>query len=185
MGLGEQFTGILEAARTGADWAWDALYRELAQTIAGYLRSRGATEPEDLTGEVFLQIVRDLARFEGGEADFRSWVFVIAHRRLIDDRRHRSRRPEQPAEMGNGVPEVPGGDAETEALGRLGTAWAKQVISELSADQGDVLMLRIIGGLTVEEIARVIGKTPGSVKALQRRGLAAIKKKIPASPVSL
>ncbi|MGH2810125.1 MAG: sigma factor-like helix-turn-helix DNA-binding protein, partial [Actinomycetota bacterium] len=93
-----------------------------------------------------------------------------------------SRHPEQPAQ--EEFPEVAGGDAEGEAMSKLGTDWARKVIRTLSPDQGDVLMLRIVAGLSLEEVARATGKTTGSVKALQRRGLAAIKKKID-QPVSL
>src|SRR4030081_3701589 len=60
LALGESFEVVLAAARTGADWAWEALYRDLAPLVHGYLRSRGAREPEDLTGEVFLGIARGL-----------------------------------------------------------------------------------------------------------------------------
>src|SRR5438445_952311 len=77
--LGESFDEILEAARRGSDPAWDALYRDLAPLVHGYLRSRGAREPEDVTGEVFLQVARDLRGFSGDEASFRSWVLAVAH----------------------------------------------------------------------------------------------------------
>ena len=91
--LGENFPGTLDAARTGADWAWTAIYRDLSPVVLGFLRARRAQEPEDLTGEVFLQVVRDLPRFAGSERDFRAWVFVIAHHRLVDEGRRRTRRP--------------------------------------------------------------------------------------------
>ena len=67
--LGENFPGTLAAARIGSEWAWTGIYRDLAPAVLGYLRARRAHEPEDLTGEVFLQVVRDLPRFQGGERD--------------------------------------------------------------------------------------------------------------------
>jgi len=88
---------VLPAARAGAEWAWERIYRELAPTVTGYLRAHGAGEPEDLTGEVFLQVVRGLERFEGGERAFLAWVFTIAHRRVVDDLRRRARRPVSPS----------------------------------------------------------------------------------------
>ncbi|MGH2695177.1 MAG: RNA polymerase sigma factor [Actinomycetota bacterium] len=84
MPLGEGFATTLAAARLGAEWAWGALYDDLAPAVTGYLRARGAPEPDDLTGEVFLQIVRDLRGFSGNEREFRSWVFTITHHRLLD-----------------------------------------------------------------------------------------------------
>lgn len=58
--LGETFSGTFAAARVGAEWAWATIYRDLSPVVLGYLRARRATEPEELTGEVFLQVVRDL-----------------------------------------------------------------------------------------------------------------------------
>src|SRR5262249_51248598 len=133
-------------------------------------------DAEDLTGEVFLQVVRDVGTFAGDQRAFRAWVFVIAHHRLLDDGRKRSRRPvETDPSL---APERATGDVEAEALGTLGTEWGRQVIEELSADQRDVLLLRVLGQLTVAEVAEAVGKRPGAVKALQRRGLQAIARRI-------
>lgn len=182
MVLGPNFETILEAARLGIDWAWVAIYRELAPAVSGYLRARGAAEPDDLAGEVFLHLVRDLPKFEGTEPAFRSWVFTIAHHRLIDDRRRRGRRRE---EVTAEKPDSVGGDVEEEALHNLRHEALATIIKRLSSDQADVLLLRILGGLTVEEVATVLGKRPGAVKALQRRGLAAIRREIVRKGVSI
>lgn len=178
MPVGESFPTVLAAARTGAEWAWSALYRDLSPLVLGYLRSRGAREPEDLCGEVFLQVARDLASFTGGEAEFRSWTIVIAHHRLLDERRYHARRPADPqpgevlAERGDT------GDVEEEAFRNLDVLRVRRLLAEVTEDQREVLMLRIVGGLTVEEVARAVGKRPNTVKALQRRGLAAVKRAI-------
>src|SRR3954454_23132420 len=87
------FEAVLARARDGAPSAWDQLFRQFAPAVAGYLRLRGAAEPDDLTSEVFIAVFRNLASFTGTEANFRSWIFVIAHRRLQDERRRRTRRP--------------------------------------------------------------------------------------------
>ena len=167
------FDARLRAAKSGAEWAWAAIYRDLAGPVAGYLANRGATEPDDLTSETFLQIARNISTFEGNESAFRSWVFVIAHRRLIDSRRARQRRPETvalPDPTGGGA----GGDVEEEALNHLTTVELQAAFQKLSESQSDVLGLRIIGQLTLEETASVLGKRVGAVKAAQRRGLLAL-----------
>ena len=180
----QDFETVLAAARAGAEWAWAALYRDLAPGVAGYLRSRGAQEPDDITGEVFLQVVRDLARFTGSERELRAWVFTIAHHRLLDDRRARGRRPVEPAGADLAPPGgAPGADEE--ALGALGAARVRRVLGALSADQQAVLALRILGDLTVEEVAGVLGRRVGAVKALQRRGLAAARREIEREGVPL
>jgi RNA polymerase sigma factor (sigma-70 family) len=176
--LGPSFHSVLNAARAGGEWAWTRIYDDLAPVVAGYLRARGAAEPEDLLGEVFLQVVRDLSSFAGDEGDFRSWVFTIAHHRLLDDVRRRARRPLQllaPEDMGEALGL---GDTEQEALGRLGARRIHELIARLSPDQQDVLLLRVVADLTVDEIARIVGKRPSAVKALQRRGLATLRREI-------
>jgi RNA polymerase sigma-70 factor, ECF subfamily len=182
--LGEQFPAVLIAARAGADWAWAEIYRDLAPSVLGYLRARGADEPEDLAGEVFLQVVRDLGRFEGGEREFRAWVFVVAHHRLIDDARRRTRRP---VEAAGDLPtdELRSPDAQEEAFDSIAAVRVRRLIGRLAPDQRDVLLLRVLGGLTVAEVADVIGKRPGAVKALQRRGLATLERALSREGVPL
>jgi RNA polymerase sigma-70 factor (ECF subfamily) len=168
----QSFENVLFAARAGAEWAWARIYEELAPPVAGYLRGHGAAEPEDLVGDVFLQVVRGLDGFSGSEPAFRAWVFTIAHRRLVDDLRRRSRRPVAPAdpatlELAAGA----GGDVEDDAFTGLDAARVREAIGALPPDQRSVLLLRIVGDLTIEQIAEALGKRPGAVKALQRRAL--------------
>jgi RNA polymerase sigma-70 factor (ECF subfamily) len=143
--------------------------------VLGYLRAQRARDPEDLTGEVFLQVVRDLYRFEGSEGEFRAWVFAIVRNRVIDDGRRRARRP---VESASEVPVVAdeSADVATQVLDRAGETRVQQLIGQLGPDQRDVLLLRVLGDLTVEETAKAVGKSSGAVKALQRRGLAAIER---------
>ena len=184
MALGESFESVLAAARVGADWAWEALYRDLAPLVHGYLRSRGCREPEDVVGEVFLAVARDLGSFSGGERSFRSWVLTVAHHRMLDQLRYQSRRPSEPVAgeviagttARGAVGGTVGGNVEDEALQSLTTARIRTLVDRLAGDQRDVLLLRIIGGLTVTEVADALNKSPGAVKALQRRGLAAVKR---------
>lgn len=182
--LGETFPGTLEAARSGAEWAWTRVYADLAPAVLGYLRAHRAHEPEDLTGEVFLQVVRDLPRFHGGEREFRAWVFVIAHHRLLDEGRRRTRRPVDLEPDGPAVSSVDD-DLETQVIEAATDKRVRRMIDRLPADQREVLLLRIFGDLTVEETARAIGKSPGAVKALQRRALAAIKRVLAETGVTL
>ena len=176
MTLGPAFPDTLEAARAGAPWAWTTLYRDVAPSVTGYLRAHGAREAEDLTSEVFVAIVRGIAEFKGDEAGFRSWVFVIAHRRLLDERRRYVRHP---VDLVHGeVLDTPVEGADVEALGRISVEQIQALFSQLTDDQRDVLLLRIVAGLTVEEVAEIVGKRAGAVKALQRRGLATLARMI-------
>ncbi len=182
--LGENFPGTLDAARAGAEWAWAAIYRDLAPAVVGYLRARRANEPDDLAGEVFLQVVRDLPRFQGGEREFRAWVFVIAHHRLLDESRRSARRPVDLEPDGPVVASAPD-DLETQVIESAAADGVRRIIDQLPSDQRDVLLLRVFGDLTIEEVSRAVGKSQGAVKALQRRGAASIKRTLAQEGVPL
>jgi RNA polymerase sigma factor (sigma-70 family) len=168
----------LERARQGDPAAWTELYRWLSPQLLGYLRARGAAEPEDVLGEVFVQAVRDLGSFTGDEHDFRAWVFSIAHHRLIDEARRSARRPVEPVPTEELIDHVGTFDAETEAMARIGAGEVTRLLATLSEDQKSVLLLRVLGQLTVPEVARVVGKRPGAVKQLQRRAIARLRKEL-------
>jgi RNA polymerase sigma factor (sigma-70 family) len=174
---GLPFDDVLTAAQAGAGWAFEVLYRDLSPAVTGYLRLHGAAEPDDLASETFLGVFTGLAGFCGDEDALRAWVFTIAHRRLIDDWRRRSRRP-LVADDDTALAGHVGGDVEDDVLVRVGTDSVHRLCAELPDDQRTVLLLRILADLTVEQVAQVMGRSVGSVKALQRRGLRSLRDRI-------
>ena len=178
MAVGPAFDDVLVAARAGAGWAFEVLYRDLAPAVTGYLRLHGAPDPDDTASETFLAVFRGLAGFTGDEVALRSWVFTIAHRRLVDDHRRRSRRPQLADGGADLLVDVAGGDVEDDVLARLGTESVHRLCAGLPADQRSVLLLRILADLTVEQVAAVMGRSVGSVKALQRRGLRRLQEEL-------
>jgi RNA polymerase sigma-70 factor (ECF subfamily) len=178
---GLPFDDVLTAAQAGAGWAFEVLYRDLSPVVTGYLRLHGAAEPDDLASETFIGVFTGLAGFSGDEDALRSWVFTIAHRRLIDDWRRRSRRP-QLTDDDTDLALLPGGDAEDDALIRVGTEDVHRMCAGLPDDQRSVLLLRVLADLTVEQVAGVMGRSIGSVKALQRRGLRTLRDRLEKSP---
>lgn len=183
MTLGPTFDSTLTAARTGAEWAWTALYREVAPALLRYVKARGAADPENTLGEVFVQVVRKLPEFRGGESQFRAWLFTIARNRLIDEARHRARRPEESTYP----PFEEAGSADTAATSpgaSVNSPPVQEILSRLTAEQRDVLFLRVLAGLTLEETAQVLGKTNTAVKRLQARGLKSLRQKLADGVVS-
>jgi RNA polymerase sigma factor (sigma-70 family) len=174
---GVAFDDVLAAAQAGAGWAFEVLYRDLSPVVTGYLRLHGAAEPDDLASETFLGVFTGLAGFSGDEDALRSWVFTIAHRRLIDDWRKRSRRP-QVTDDESDLALLSGGDAEDDALIRVGTEDVHRMCAGLPDDQRSVLLLRVLADLTIEQVAGVMGRSVGSVKALQRRGLRTLRDRL-------
>jgi RNA polymerase sigma factor (sigma-70 family) len=174
MRTGLPFDDVLAAAQAGGGWAFEVLYRGLAPTVTGYLRLHGAVEPDDLASEVFLGVFTGLAGFSGDEDALRAWVFTIAHRRLVDDWRRRSRRPQVADDDWDLTGHV-GGDVEDDAFTSLGAQNVHRICAVLPDDQRTVVLLRVLGDLTVEQVGHVMGRSVASVKALQRRGLRALR----------
>lgn len=177
--IGDGFSETVDAARRGDETAWRAVYEDLAPTMLGYLRAQGAGDAaEDLVGEVFVDLARNLRRFRGDEAAFRSWAFTVAHHRLVDERRRRARRPVEPVAD---PPERPAAeDPEAAAITAATNRWLLGLLDDLTSDQRTVLLLRLFGGLTVPEAARILGRSVGATKALQRRGLDALRRRVEA-----
>ena len=179
------FEATLLAARAGAEWAWRELYRDLAPALARYARASRVADPDDLVGEVFLRAVGALDRFEGDGRQFRAWMYTLLRNAIVDERRKVVRRRTAPlpadvlAELG------PTADAEQEAMRALAERRVHEALAHLTPDQRDVLLLRILGDLTIDEIAVVVRKRPGAVKALQARGLDAIRRQISSGAVTL
>jgi RNA polymerase sigma factor (sigma-70 family) len=181
MVIGEEFPSVLRAAQRGDGAALERIYSASAPRVLGFLRSQGISDHEDVAGEVFVSIVRDLPRFTGDEDAFRGWVFTIAQRRLVDERRRRGRRPEEPFEQGDLVRAVGSGPTvESEALERLRTSGLLDAIARLTPDQRAVLYLRAVEDLSVPEISRVLDKPESAVKALLRRASAAMSRQMAA-----
>lgn len=153
----------------------DAAYRELSGAVLGYLRARGARDPEDTLGDVFLQVTRDLPRFADADdpVALRRWIFTIARNRLIDAGRRDRRRlrsvrvaAEEPMSEPEDLP-------DPELLAGL---------AQLTDEQREVLALRFVADLALEEVSRITGRSTGAVKALQHRALEQLR--IAVSPPS-
>lgn len=172
MTIGLAFADVLAAAKAGGEWAWERLFASVAAQVCGYLAAQGAADPDNLTGEVLLGLVAGISDFDGDERKFRSWVFVMAHHRLVDERR-RDRRGANMTSLAPAPEPVAG--ADTDVLERLGESeWAER-LGKLSDDQRSVVLLRIVAGLSTEETAGVLGKRPGTVRVLQHRALGRLR----------
>jgi RNA polymerase sigma factor (sigma-70 family) len=172
------FPAVLAGARSGDPAAWSELYHATAPVLVGYLRAQRLPDPDDVAGEVLLEVVRDLHRFEGDERGFRSWVLAIAHHRLLDARRRASRRPVTSDRTSDLCSRAGLDDTEAEGLASLGLAELVRALDDLTTDQRSVLLLRVVGDLTTAEAADVLGKRPGAVKQLQRRAVEALKHRL-------
>ena len=146
------------------------VYRTYAPQVLGYLTARGVEDAEAAMQEVFLSVLPRLQTVTGGVAGLRTFVFSVAHARMVDDHRRQQRTPiKLPFE-----PELDGrqeSSAEAEVLQRISPQEVADLLDDLPAEQREVLSLRLVAGLTVDQVAAVMGKSAGAVKQLQRRAL--------------
>lgn len=164
---------VVDGARRGDADALTTVYTTVAPGVLAYLRSRGSRDPEGLTQEVFLQLIPRLSTITGGGAGVRALAFTIAHSRLVDEFRRRSRAVELPFESELDARRRE--SAESEALGQGGIGDIAQRLSVLGDEQRAVILLRVLGDLSLAETAAVLGKSVGAVKQLQRRALLALR----------
>src|SRR6266511_2582896 len=153
----ERFATTVAAAQAGAEWALAELYGDLHPRILRYARALEPAEAEDLASDIWLDVARGLGRFEGDDRAFRAWAFTIARRRLVDLRRRRARREAVPTPVERLAERGGIGDVEEEA---------------------EVVLLRILGGLSVREVAAITGKRPGTVRVLQHRALRRLAREV-------
>jgi RNA polymerase sigma-70 factor, ECF subfamily len=170
--LGEQFDIVLAAAQAGGQWAVAALYRTLSPSVLRYLEARAGQEAEDIASEAWMDVARSLRRFSGDESAFRSWVFTIVHRRLVDHHRSRTRRREE-ITSDQHLGSIPASDDPARRVldGLAGDRAVQRINELLPPDQAEVVLLRVVGGFSTEEVALITGRRPGTLRVLQHRAL--------------
>ena len=150
-----RLNALLLDVRAGAEPAFARLWEELSPVVAGYLRGRGVRAVDEVTNAVFLAAFRGITTFEGDGAAFRRRLFTIARHRSVDVLRHQPRTPDPSA---TGEPQA-----------------ALLLLPGVPADQRDVLLLRLVGGLSVDEVAQVLDRPPETVRQLHRRAQARLR----------
>jgi RNA polymerase sigma-70 factor, ECF subfamily len=154
------------------------LYAEYQPALLRYLRGRAPDVADDVASETWISAAQGLNRFSGDGDQFRAWLFTIARRRLIDVRRREKRRPV--VNLGEDVTQemvsTDPSPEETVTAALAGDEAAQRIANILSADQADVILLRVVGGLSVDEVAKIMDKAPVTVRVLQSRGLKRLQK---------
>jgi len=168
--IGAGFGVTLASAQGGDEMAFACLFRDVQPALLRYLQVI-TPEAEDVAGETWLQVVKGLPRFRGGEEAFRAWLFTIARHRAVDAGRSRSRRPDLPLAVAGAVeqPTVP--DTADLALEAISTRSVLALIKTLPRDHAEIIMLRVVAGLDAADVARIVGKTPGAVRVTAHRAL--------------
>ncbi len=162
----------LSAALAGDPSGFSAVYTLISPAVLGYFRAKGVDDAEALTQDVFVDVLPKLANVTGGHKGLRTFIFSVAHARLVDHHRRSDRTPYL-AEYDPLYDARYSASAEDEALGSLGGL--SYTLSRLNGEQREVLVLRIVADLSIDQVAGIMGKSPGAIKQLQRRGLSALR----------
>ncbi|GAA3320792.1 RNA polymerase sigma factor [Arthrobacter ramosus] len=153
-----------------------AAYNEFSGPVFGYLRARGVDDPEAVTQDVFLALYPKLDSLRGGLQGAKTLLFSIAHARMVDHYRKRERTPDSaPYESDLDSRRAP--SAEDQAFGHGEGLGVTELLADLNPDYREVLALRVVADLSLEETAAIMGKSQGAVKQLQRRALSALRER--------
>jgi RNA polymerase sigma-70 factor (ECF subfamily) len=162
---------LIEGARAGEPAAWEHIVSELGPVIRGYARARGVRDPDDVMQDVFVAAASRIGGFEGDGDAFRSWLFGIAYRQIVNRHRRAAREP------GPLPASLPGSTAtpEEEVIDRLQGAAAVAALDALGELERDVVLMRVLGGLDTDAVAHAVGRRPGNVRVIQSRALAKLR----------
>jgi RNA polymerase sigma-70 factor, ECF subfamily len=161
----------LVAARSGAEWGFVALYRDLQPRLLRYATALVGPEAEDVTAETWLHVARDLHRFVGDLDRFRGWASTICRNRATDAARRRTRRPNVVGDIATiAEPHAPA-DTADDALTSLSSRAAIALIASLPQREAEAVLLRAVVGLDTNATGALLGKSAGAVRIAAHRGL--------------
>lgn len=162
--------GSIRALKRGDPDAWSGLVHTFSPKVVGYARRMGARDPEEVMGATLETVARRIGEFEGNESQLRSFIFSIAHARIVDDLRRSARRSEVSIDntLNLLAADEPTEDtfSDPDLLGAL---------SRLPAAQRQMLDMRYVVGLSTKETAAAIGKSEVATRVALSRALNKLK----------
>jgi RNA polymerase sigma-70 factor (ECF subfamily) len=168
---------LVRAAQAGDVACFGQLYERYFDKVYSYLSFKlgNAAEAEDLAEQVFLKALESLGGYRWTGVPFQAWLFRIAHNLLVDYLRRRSKRASEP--LDEALPDRRR-EADPEALlaEKLTRQGLIEAVERLTELQRQVIALKFAGGLSNAEVAAILGKTEGAVKALQHAALQALQR---------
>ena len=167
------FDELIGAARSGDRDAVASLWRAEHPRLVRVLRGLVGDAGEDVASQTWLEVMGVLPRFQGDERGFRALVFTIARRRVADHRRSLRRKPAVPMAPGDLATATPlhlttGLDVASGVEGDEAVALIQEL---LPSHQAEIVLLRVVGGLSVDDVAGIVGRSSGAVRVQQHRAL--------------
>lgn len=166
---------LIRRAQQRDQMALTQLYEENFDKIYRYivLKIGDRTEAEDMTQQVFLRALKSISSFKWKGMPFSAWLFRIAHNQIVDYLRKKSKRATVPLDES-----LAAGDSDPSQVAERKVEIEQLVLATrgLTKAQREVISLRFAGELSVAEVARVMGRSEGAVKALQHSAIVALRK---------
>jgi len=167
---------LLERARVFDEAALSEIYDRYEERIFAYIywRIGDANLAEDLTAQVFLKMLEAIRHDKAWHSSFSGWLYRIAHNLIIDQYRRRSKTSHQSIDD---IPTLPAKEeGPAQALERQVEADnLRKAISRLTDEQAAVVSLRFLEGYSITEVAAMLTKTEGAIKALQYRAVSNLR----------
>lgn len=182
--VGQPLDAALQLARQGDALGFNQLFHAHADALRGFARLRGAADPDELANTVLFDAFRSLANFDGNASAFRSWVFRIARNKIVDAHRAAAARPRSAGVTVTDADIAPAGGADLTALHHLGIGHLAPAFDQLTDEQRELIVLRFVADLSLDETAAALDKPLTAVKAMQRRALATLRRTISPEVVS-
>lgn len=169
------FENVLLRAAQGDGLAFEHIFHSYAGRIRAFAVARGTSDADAITNDVMLRVFQNLASFQGDESAFVRWIFAVARNRMIDVHRSEQRRP---IIADTDIPERQEPSAESTAMAKLSSADVARRLAGLTVEQREVIALRLVHDLSLNDVAEIVGRPVTAVKALQRRGLRSLQRQI-------
>jgi RNA polymerase sigma-70 factor (ECF subfamily) len=169
--------GLLERASRADPEALGALYDRYVDRIYNYIYHRvGQVDlAEDLTAQVFARMLEAIREGRAWRTSFSGWIYRIAHNLVIDYYRRRGRAAF--VELEEATPIVADeADPVRRAEARLESEHLRAALTKLTEEQAEVIALRFLDELSIAEVAFMMNKTEGAIKALQYRAVLALRR---------
>jgi RNA polymerase sigma-70 factor (ECF subfamily) len=168
---------LVQEARDGDAWAFGLLFDHYHLPVYRYVASRvhRPSDAEDLTQLVFVKALEALPRYESRGIPFGGWLFRLARNAVIDHVRTRHDHADLDTALGQ-ADAAAGPDEQTVSRQELDDV--ARALDSLTDEQREALSLRFFGGLSAREAAVVMGKQEGTIRGLQFRAIAALRRQL-------
>ncbi|MCL2536056.1 MAG: sigma-70 family RNA polymerase sigma factor [Nocardiaceae bacterium] len=180
---GEELNSAVAAAAQGDRNALAQVLQTIRPLVVRYCRARvGAAErgnlsPDDVAQEVCLAVMTALPRYQDQGRPFMAFVYGIAAHKVADAHRNAARNKSDPVAE---VPDVVSSEdgPEDRALSSETSRQVNALLETLPEKHREILVLRLVVGLSAEETAAAVGSTAGAVRVAQHRAIAKLKKEV-------